>query len=84
MNEWIRKQIDSGFSDFKGLSINARIPMKDSMVNELLAETLQSLASPSTSAAPGDVDLKSFLRFVERAEVKASEGVIALEVDIRI
>ena len=49
MTHWIRKQIDSGFADLKGLRVNATIPLKDQFINEALAEFLQSSGSTRLS-----------------------------------
>jgi hypothetical protein len=79
MNEWIQRQIAGGFNDFKGLSITAHIPIRDQLVNELLADALQR----PTSGSPG-ADLGSFLKFVKKAEVHASEGTITVDLVISV
>jgi hypothetical protein len=81
MNEWLQKQIDSGFSDFKGLSLTARIPVRDVIVNELIAK---ALTSPPAPAPPGGPNPRPFLKFVKKAEVHSTDGVITLDVDVRI
>jgi hypothetical protein len=83
MNEWLQKQIDNGFSDFKGLNVTATIPLRDALLNELIADALRR--SPAASKAPAPaVDARRFLGFVKKAEVHASEGVVALDVVVRI
>ena len=87
MNEWIQKQIDSGFSDLQGLSISARIPVKDRLVNELVAEALRQAsagASPAVATQTPTVDFRPLLRLVRKAEVHATDGTIVLDVDIRV
>ena len=84
MKEWMQRQIDNNFSDFKGLSIAGRVPLKDALVNELLAEILREGASGASVTAERRPDLRGLLKFVEKAEVHASDGVISLDVVIKI
>jgi hypothetical protein len=79
--QWLQKQIDSGFSDFKGLNVTATIPVRDTLVNELIADALSN--PPGDSKRTG-FDFRPYLRFVKKAEVHASEGVLALDVVIKI
>jgi hypothetical protein len=81
MNQWLQKQIDNGFSDFKGLNVTATIPLRDALLNEIIADALRRPASESKT--PG-VDVRQYLGFVKKAEVHASEGVVALDVVIKI
>ena len=83
MKEWMQKQIANDFADFKGLEVLARIPIKDRLVNELLAQALKG--APDTTAPSGDtVDFRRLLKYVEKAELHASEGVIAVDVVIKV
>ena len=85
MKDLMQRQIDNGFRDLQGLAIDARIPLKDSLVNELLAEALQEMARPGEApASAGGFDLKQFAGYIQKAEVKATDGLIAVEVKIRI
>ena len=87
MKKWVQRLIDNGFSDLKGLSVAAQIPLRDALVNELLTETLRNLAAsppPAQPAAASTVDARSFVKFIEKAEVHASDGVITLEIAIKI
>ena len=88
MKQWIQRQIDNGFSDFKGLSIAARLPLKDALVNELLTEVLRDMASPAPEpVAPvsvDTVDMRTFIKFIEKAEVHASDGVIVIDVAVKV
>ena len=79
--DWLQKQIDSGFSDFKGLSVTARVPVRDTLLNELIAD---ALANPPGASKGGGFDFRPYLRFVKKAEVHAAEGIVALDVVIRI
>ena len=86
MKEWLQKQIDSGFSDLKGLSISAHVPLQDQVLNELLSEALRGVASPATAApSPAKTpDLRSLVQFVKKAEVHAKDGALVIDVDIRV
>jgi hypothetical protein len=79
MKEWMQKQIDTDFRDLQGLSVTARVPLKDAVVNELIAQALQKAPGP-----PSNIDLSSFKKFVQKAEVHASEGVISLDIVVKI
>ena len=83
MNEWLQKQIDNGFSDFKGLNVTATIPLRDTLLNELIADALRRPPTDSKPPAPA-IDVRRYLGFVKKAEVHASEGVVALDVVIKI
>ena len=87
MKQWVQRLIDNNFSDLKGLSIAAQIPLRDALVNELLTETLRDLAGAPQRAAPApasSIDVRTFVKFVEKAEVHASDGVIHLDVVIKV
>ena len=79
--QWLQKQIDSGFSDLKGLNVTARVPVRDILLNEFIADALTNPPGPSNKDG---FDFRPYLRFVKKAEVHASEGVVALDVVIRI
>jgi hypothetical protein len=81
MKQWLQTQIDSGFADLKGLNVTAQIPVRDALINELIVDALNS--PPSDTKGAG-VDFRPFLRFVKKAEVHASEGVLAVDVVVRI
>ena len=85
MKDWLQKQIDSGFSDLKGLSISAHVPLQDQVLNELLSEALRGVASPATAPSPAKTpDLRSLVQFVKKAEVHAKDGALVIDVDIRV
>ncbi len=88
MKQWMQRQLDTGFSDLKGLSIAARVPLKDALVNELLTEVLRDMASatpePVAPASASTVDMRSLVKLIEKAEVHASDGVIVVDVSIKV
>ena len=82
MKEWMRKQIESGFRDLKGLSISAHIPVKDQLLNELLSEVLRGASTaPKSSQTP---NLRPFAQFVRKAEIHATEGALVVDVEISV
>ena len=84
MTHWIRKQIDSGFADLKGLRVNAKIPLKDQFINEALAEFLQRSGSTSPVTRPSGPDMGALLKFVKRAQVHSTDGTVVVDVEISI
>jgi hypothetical protein len=80
MNDWFRKQIETGFADLKGLNIKATVPLKDAVINNAIAEFLGASASPP-SAGP---DLRGLLPLVKRAQVRTTEGAVVLDVEIGV
>lgn len=86
MNEWLQKQMETGFRDLKGLSITGHIPIKDRLINELISEALRGAAAPAPvvgkESAP--LDLRGLLQFVKKAEVHATDGELVLDVEVRV
>jgi hypothetical protein len=83
MTDWIDKQIANGFQDLKGLSITATIPVKDRLINEAIAEFLQS-APPASSASTGKIDFRKLLPLVKKAQVRAVDGALVLDVVVNV
>ena len=69
-----------GFADFPGLAIDGSIPLKQELVNQLIAEFLSSPPAPP-SAAPGIPE--SLRHTIKKLEVRATEGVITVQVALR-
>ena len=84
MTHWIRKQIDSGFADLKGLRVNATIPLKDQFINEALAEFLQSSSVSSPVTKPSGPDMRTLLGLVKRAHVHSTDGTVVVDVEISV
>jgi|RhiMethySRZTD1v2_1073278.scaffolds.fasta_scaffold2705133_2 hypothetical protein len=80
MNDWLRVQIENGFSDLKGLQLRATIPLKDQVINDAIAQFLQRPAMPPSAG----LDLGTFLAFVKQAHVRSTEGAVTIEVDISV
>ena len=88
MKQWMQRQFDTGFSDLKGLSIAARVPLKDDLVNELLTEVLRDIATkapePVAPVPASPVDMRTLVKFINKAEVHAEDGVIVIDVSIKV
>jgi hypothetical protein len=95
MDELIRTFIANRFADFEGLQITGAIPIKQELLNEAIAAFLrdgQSAATTGATPVPGAAKSPSpmppippalLLEMVRRAEVKATDGKITLEFEIR-
>jgi hypothetical protein len=89
MKEWIESQIANGLSAFPGLTLSGRVPVKEELINELLAAWLRDgvgparsgTASPPSGQAP---DLTSLMRSVKRASIHAEAGVVTLDFEFRV
>lgn len=73
-----------GFADFPGLAIDGSIPLKQELVNQLIAEALAAAtsggsATPSFPAPLGPV----MLQLVKKVEVTATDGVITVHLNVR-
>ena len=86
MNSWLQKHIDNNFRDFEGLSIAGQIPVKDQVLNELLADALRQAQQPdsTTPTATDKPDLRPFLKLVKKAEVRAVNGAIVLDFQVGV
>jgi hypothetical protein len=80
MNDWFRKQIETGWADLKGLNIKATVPLRDSVINDAIAELLGASAAPR-SAGP---DLRGLLPLVKHAQVHTTEGTVVIDVEISV
>jgi hypothetical protein len=82
MQEWLKEQLARGFADFKGTTLSGAIPIKEELINRLIA---QYLAQAGREATPGTgPDTTQLLRFVRSATVHAEPGVITLRFEAGI
>jgi hypothetical protein len=73
-----------GFADFPGLAIDGSIPLKQELVNQLIAEFLNSppAASPGRPGIPEPLR-PVLLQMIKKLEVRATEGVITVHLELR-
>lgn len=88
MRELIAKHLASGLQEFQGLHITGSIPVRQEVINEFLAELVQhgiAQQPPSSDSAETPVfGVNDALRLVKRAEVKATQGRITVEFELRV
>jgi len=77
----LQKHAEQGFADFRGLHISGTVPVKQELINELIANFLQS--PPPGAASPSGFDVRLLLPLVKNAEVTADSGVLTLRFEIR-
>lgn len=85
MQDWLQAQMANGFAAFTGAVVTASIPVKDSLVNELLASYLTATRSETAPiAAPRSFDPRRLLPLVRTATVRADDGVLTLHVEFAV
>ncbi|MES2465084.1 MAG: hypothetical protein V4671_31345 [Armatimonadota bacterium] len=94
MKQLIEKLIATNFADLEGLQISGTVPVKQELMNEVLAQVLKGEMSSSpagaTVAEPGAarssgprLNPKDLLKLITHAEVQAHEGELRLVFEIR-
>ena len=86
MQEWLGNQLANGFSGFTGTSISASVRMSESLLNELLAAALKDAASSGEppERAGGPPVVGQLLKLVASTELRAAEGAVTLNIEIRV
>jgi len=82
MQDWLRAQVENGFAAFQGASLSGSIPVKEELINELIAGVLAQAGRPAASTPPFDPRL--IVPFIRKATVHADAGVVTLHVDLAI
>jgi hypothetical protein len=95
MDELIRRFIENGFADFEGLHITGTVPVRQEIVNEVIAAVLKGEiplpgSSPSSNASGGEnakpkpkLPLADLVKLVQRAEVQADDGRVIVTFEVR-
>jgi hypothetical protein len=85
VKELIEKALASGLKELAGLELTGTIPIRQELINEVIAETLQSGVpdKPTASERPA-VDVNALLPHVKKAEVSAEDGKLTLHFEIKI
>lgn len=82
MLEWWQSQVARGFPDLAGTVVTGSIPVKEELINELIASYL---AQPGDQPAPRAVpDAARLMRQVRSASVHAGPGVVTLRFEIGV
>jgi hypothetical protein len=81
VQEWLNAQIANGFAAFEGASITGSIPVKESLINEMIASFLAHAGEPASAPA---FDPRLVTPFIRAATVRAEPGVVTLHLDLRV
>ena len=92
MANFLDKYLANGLRDFAGLQVRGSVPVKQEILNEILAEVLKqgqsdaaaTEATPAAAAPPANLDPKALLRHVKNAQVRAEDGRLDLDFEVRI
>ena len=69
-----------GVYRLKGLQLTATIPLRDQIINDAVARFLVNPPAPP----PAGFDLRNLLAFVRRAQVRSTEGMVVVDLEIRV
>lgn len=91
MQDLLSRHLANGFAEFPGLNVAGSIPIKQELLNEIIAEMLRSGLNPRSvleavpnAAAPPKLDPSRLLERIKRAEVEAEEGKIIFHFEIGV
>jgi hypothetical protein len=91
MQDFLSRHLANGFAEFPGLNVTGNIPIKQELLNEILAEMLRSGLNPRSvlepapdAASPPKIDASRLLERIKRAEVEAAEGKIIFHFEIGV
>jgi len=89
MNELLERLAANGFADLEGLQVTGTLPVRQDIVNDLIAALLReaTTAKPGTPssakpAAPFEAT-SDLLKLVRKLEVRMAEGTMILDFEIR-
>ena len=90
MHRLLQKYVANGFADFSGLAISGKIPLKQELINEAIAEVLSTaqastpVASQPRAAEPTlPVTMESLLPLLKSVEIQAEPGVVMISFQLR-
>src|SRR4029450_854193 len=84
MQQWLATHAANGFKAFAGTEIRASIHVTEALINELVAEALQTdISSPSASERPDHLT-RALLKLVTTAAVKVTDGVVVVNAELRV
>ena len=82
MTDWLTAQLAEGFPALKGASMSGSIPIKETLINDLIAEYLARPAAPPAPRA--GFDPRALLPLLERASIHAEPGVVTVRFEVKI
>ena len=86
MKSILEKLIANGFADLPGLKINGTLPVRQDLLNEMIAEQVQSWGDPKViNKQEGDgIDAAQFLKRIKQLKVRAEDGVVTLDFEVEV
>jgi hypothetical protein len=81
MRDWIAAQLAAGLPAFAGSKLSGTLAVKQEVVNELIANWLAGDSAPSEA---GRVDLRMLRAAIKSAALRAENGKLLIDVDIRL
>jgi hypothetical protein len=84
MQEWLATQAANGFQAFAGSEMTASIHVSEALINELVAQALQTGMSSASASERPDIVSRALLKLVTRAAVKVVDGVVIVNADVRV
>ena len=83
MQDWLKQQIDNGFTAFKGARLSGSIPLREALLNELLTEALRGARSPAGApVANPPLDVARMAAMVSSARVEVGDGVVTVHFEL--
>ena len=82
MQDLVQGWAARGFADFPGLAIDGKIPLKQELLNDLIAQGLSSAGEAKSAGPPAEL-VAALRPLLKKAEVTASEGVVTLHFQVR-
>jgi hypothetical protein len=83
MQDWLKQQIDTGFGAFQGARLSGSIPLREALINELLAEALRAAQAPDRAPAQRPpVDVARLAAMVSSARVEVGDGRVTVHFEL--
>lgn len=82
MASFFEELIANNFSKFAGLTVSGTVPLQQDLINEALGELVQGWSTPRESRKSG-ISAEQFLPLVKKVSVRAENGVVHVDFEIR-
>lgn len=86
MKSILEKLVANGFADFPGLKINGTLPVRQDLLNEIIAEQVQSWGAPKVidKQEGGIIDVAQLLKRIKQLKVRAEGGIVTLDFEVEV
>lgn len=89
MHEWLRTHVANRFAAFSGLAVSGTVPIREELLNELLADFLSADASSLAASGPPaggltSADVQGLKALVRRVTIRAESGVVRVDFEIGV